>query len=192
LRAAAEREILKRQSMMARNVTRPRETFAYQPLQPALGSNQGGNVRHTPLDNQAYRFPVSVKGVIIRAGKVVLLKNERDEWELPGGKLEPSESPEFCVAREINEELGLQVHATALLDTWVYELTRKVRVLIVTYGCAETAELEAVLSHEHKQLQWFPVSEVAELRMPRGYKTSISNWIEALRASPNEPLQPRQ
>lgn len=39
-------------------------------------------------DNQAYRFPVSVKGVIYHNGKVVLLKNERDEWELSGGKLE--------------------------------------------------------------------------------------------------------
>src|SRR5262245_5779312 len=28
-------------------------------------------------------FPVSIKGVVINAGKVVLLKNERDEWELP-------------------------------------------------------------------------------------------------------------
>jgi hypothetical protein len=32
---------------------------------------------------------VSVKGVIVRAGRVLLLKNERDEWELPGGRIEP-------------------------------------------------------------------------------------------------------
>ena len=34
-------------------------------------------------------FPVSVKGVAVQAGKVLLLENERAEWELPGGKLEP-------------------------------------------------------------------------------------------------------
>jgi hypothetical protein len=32
-------------------------------------------------------FPVSVKGVTVQAGKVLLLENERAEWELPGGKL---------------------------------------------------------------------------------------------------------
>ena len=32
-------------------------------------------------------FPVSIKGVLVEAGRVVLLENERDEWELPGGRL---------------------------------------------------------------------------------------------------------
>ena len=148
-------------------------------------------MQHPPLDNEAFRFPVSIKGVIIRIDKVVLLKNERDEWELPGGKLEPSESPHICVTREIAEELQLQVSPSSLLDAWIYHITPKVRVLIVTYGCSETIEREAVLSDEHKQLRWFPLSEVPALRMPEGYKTSIHRWAEALRTPPpNKPLQP--
>ena len=133
-----------------------------------------------PRDNEAFRFPVSIKGVVIRRGEVVLLRNERNEWELPGGKLEPAESPQGCVAREIAEELRLQVQPTALLDVWVYCITPEVRVLIVTYGCAETVEGEAVLSHEHKQLRWFPLSEVPGLRMPEGYKASIRSWAGVL------------
>ena len=45
-------------------------------------------------------FPVSIKGVFVEAGRVVLLENDRDEWELPGGRLEPGEAPETCLARE--------------------------------------------------------------------------------------------
>ena len=92
------------------------------------------SVSPPPLDNHAYRFPVSIKGVIIRDARAILLKNERAEWELPGGKLEPGESPEVCVIREIAEELGLAVEAACILDSWVYEITSEVRVLIVTYG----------------------------------------------------------
>lgn len=57
---------------------------------------------YEPQDNLAYRFPVSVKGVVMRDAQVALLHNERNEWELSGGKLESDESPEQCVVREIH------------------------------------------------------------------------------------------
>jgi 8-oxo-dGTP pyrophosphatase MutT (NUDIX family) len=129
-----------------------------------------------PRDNEAFRFPVSVKGVVVRRGEVVLLKNERDEWELPGGKLEPGEAPGACVVREIAEELNLEVEVRSILDSWVYTIAPGVSVLILTYGCAETAERAAVLSHEHKQLAWFALADVPGLRMPQGYKDSIRRW----------------
>ena len=134
---------------------------------------------HNPHDNEAYRFPVSVKGVIIRGGKVVLLRNERHEWELPGGKLELSECPDLCVAREIAEELKLEIRPERLLDSWIYTMALGVNVLILTYGCSETSEADAVLSHEHKELQWFLLTDVDSLRMPEGYKRSIRAWASA-------------
>ena len=129
-----------------------------------------------PRDNEAYRFPVSVKGIVIRDGKVILLRNERDEWELPGGKLEVSESPEGCLAREMAEELGLDVQPESLIASWVYTIVSGVDVLVVTYGCSEASQNEAVMSDEHKELRWFPVDEIDGLNMPEGYKRSIRAW----------------
>jgi 8-oxo-dGTP pyrophosphatase MutT (NUDIX family) len=134
-------------------------------------------------DNEAYRFPVSVKGVVLRGDSVVLLHNSRGEWELPGGKLELEESPERCVAREIEEELGLIVEPRALLDSWVYTVAPGVHVLIVTYGCVETMEREAVLSDEHSRLRWFPLDALESAEMPAGYRASIRSWAERLRAT---------
>jgi 8-oxo-dGTP pyrophosphatase MutT (NUDIX family) len=129
-----------------------------------------------PRDNNAYRFPVSVKGVVIRGDKVILVRNERDEWELPGGKLEPSESLEGCLAREIAEELGLNVVPKKILDSWIYTIAAGVSVLVIAYGCAESSQAAAVLSDEHKELRWVPLAEADGLRMPEGYKASIHSW----------------
>jgi mutator protein MutT len=131
-----------------------------------------------PQDSQVYRLPISVKGVVLQAERVVLLKNEREEWELPGGKLELGESPEGCVIREIHEELGLQVSTGPLLDSWVYHIATGVAVLIITYGCYPTPFARVTHSPEHKAVGLFTLQEVQALPIPEGYKKSIRTWVE--------------
>jgi 8-oxo-dGTP pyrophosphatase MutT (NUDIX family) len=129
-----------------------------------------------PTDNLAYRFPVSVKGVILRGEQVILLKNGRDEWELPGGKLELDEEPRACLEREIAEELGLDVQAGAILDSWVYRIAPGVDVFIVTYGCHADPSGEVVHSSEHKAVGLFDLTAIDALPMPEGYRASIRAW----------------
>lgn len=134
----------------------------------------------SPTDNNATRFPVSIKGVIVHDGRVVLLRNERQEWELPGGKLEPGETPAACLVREIAEELNVTAEIADILDSWVYAVAPGVNVLIVSYGC-RVGELGSMrMSHEHKELAAFALDEVAELNMPAGYKASIRAWAARL------------
>ncbi|MEW2581392.1 NUDIX hydrolase [Streptomyces syringium] len=126
-------------------------------------------------------WPVSVKGVALDSqGRTLLLHNERNEWELPGGRLEPGDpSPEAALEREIAEETGWQVTVTAddLLDVWIYEPIPGRRVVIITYGCTVlTPDAEPVLSHEHKKIGLFGADQVPDLTMPDGYKQSITAW----------------
>jgi mutator protein MutT len=129
-------------------------------------------------------YPVSIKGVLVRADRVLLVHNERGEWELPGGRLEVGETPEQCVAREITEETGLAVEVAEILDAWVYHIAvAKKDVFIVTYGCISTSTAAPVVSHEHSRVAEFAEHEIAGLRMPEGYKRSIAAWFDRLRAS---------
>ncbi|MES9539553.1 MULTISPECIES: NUDIX hydrolase [unclassified Actinomadura] len=132
-------------------------------------------------------WPVSVKGVAVVGGRVALVKNERDEWELPGGRLEPGDgSPEAAVEREIQEETGWSAKAGPLLDVWIYqplpETSPERRVVIVTYGCTVlNPDTEPVVSQEHQQLGLFTAGQVHGLRMPDGYKQSIEAWFNRSR-----------
>lgn len=132
-----------------------------------------------PSDINSTMFPISIKGVVFVNNKIVLLKNERDEWELPGGKIEINETPEECLIREISEELNLNCSVSKLIDVWMYNILNKVNVFIVTYLCEKLIINTEILkiSHEHKELGLFSIDEIDSLNMPQGYKNSIKKII---------------
>jgi 8-oxo-dGTP pyrophosphatase MutT (NUDIX family) len=134
------------------------------------------------MSHSAHRFPVSAKGVVVRDGRVLLLRNERDEWELPGGKLDLGEDPRSCVVREIAEEVGWTVTAGPILDAWQYHIRDGIDVLVLTYGCHPGGDNgDPVASQEHTDLGLFTETQASALRMPNGYKNSIAAWYAQLR-----------
>ena len=120
-------------------------------------------------------FKVSIKGVLAAPdGRVVLLQNERDEWELPGGQIELGETPAQCLAREIQEELRLEVEVGRPLDTYLFEVTPGRHVFIVTYECALIGPFGPTASNEHKGIGLFSDDCLPE-NLPAGYKASIAS-----------------
>src|ERR1700733_6756089 len=134
-------------------------------------------------------WPVSVKGVVLDARRrVLLLMNEREGWELPGGLLERGSgedggggdgSPEQAVEREVHEETGWRVAAGPLIDggVWIYEPIPGRRILIVTYGCTLlTPALPPVISSGQTDFGRVAAGEVDKLALPAGYKRSVAAW----------------
>ena len=88
----------------------------------------------------------------------------KDGWEFPGGKLEPGETPEQALVREIREELNTTVKVGRLIQTVEYdypEFHLKMHCFLCTIleGKLEMLEHEAcrwVKSEEIEQLDWLP------------------------------------
>jgi 8-oxo-dGTP pyrophosphatase MutT (NUDIX family) len=125
--------------------------------------------------NDDLRFPVSIKGVLLEDDRVVLLLNERDEWELPGGRLEQGEDPVACLKREFAEELGVEIIVDRILDCWLYPVLPGKDVLIVTYAVRQTDRGKLRISREHLKFGIFSIGELDVLAMPEGYRRSIRN-----------------
>ena len=121
------------------------------------------------------QYPVSIKGVFSIKDRYLLLKNDRNEWELPGGRLELGETPEECVQREIFEEVGITVQVGQIINSYLFEVISGKYVFIVTYMCDHSYEEipETVISNEHLEIGFFSFEEIVEMNLSKGYKTAI-------------------
>ncbi len=125
------------------------------------------------------RWPVSVKGVLEWGGRVVVLRNRRNEWELPGGRLDAADSgPVEALRREMGEELNLDVEVGAAIDSWIYDVEGR-RVLIVTYRCQAVEPSALAHSDEHTRVAALTMAELAIESIPAGYLRSIRSALEA-------------
>lgn len=122
-------------------------------------------------------WPVSIKGVVFRGDGVLLAQNDRDEWELPGGRLEVGETLEQCVRREIREETGLDVVVGPVLHSWVFEAVPGRHVVVIAYGCLLAGPTqEPVASPEHAAVRFVSPGALEGVNLPVGYRAAISAW----------------
>ena len=101
--------------------------------------------------------------IIVQDGRYLVAKRPPDKshggkWEFPGGKQEPGEDLTAAIARELSEELRLEVlHTGALLGT-VEDLTVGV---VVNFLEVEVKGVPNAI--EHQCVDWFTLTDLTDL-----------------------------
>lgn len=127
-----------------------------------------------------YNIPISVKGIVFDDGKVWLRKNERQEWELPGGKLDQGEQPEQTAVREMKEELGFDIEAITPVQAYLYTIRKSNDesrgVLVVSYLCkllGKTGKFEIEGEAGTAEFRAFSLEDIENIVIPGFYKEAI-------------------
>ena len=82
------------------------------------------------------------------------------KWEFPGGKLEPGESEEACLIREIEEELQIHIKPEQRLTPSRWETDSYIIELIPFLCHSFSGEISL---QEHKKLVWLEIRELDHL-----------------------------
>lgn len=106
---------------------------------------------------------VKVVAAIIRDGDRVFATQRgygeyKDGWEFPGGKVEPEETPQEALVREIKEELAADIVVGELLTTVEYDYP----TFHLSMDCfwAELVEGSEIKLIEHEAAKWLPIDKL--------------------------------
>lgn len=128
-----------------------------------------------------------VAGFLKRDGQILVGQRPENnslagQWEFPGGKIEMGETPEQALARELQEELGIeaQVGELKLACTHSYG---DVGIIILFYEIKFwKGEPKA---HHHMMLEWIYPEELKTRPIPEANKKILDRLFQALGVAPS-------
>jgi len=111
-------------------------------------------------------------------GRVLLARRPEGKamaglWEFPGGKIDPGETPEAALIRELAEELGIDVAASCLAPfTFASHAYPEFHLLMPLYVCRKWSGIPT--AREGQRLAWVRPARLAEYPMPPADKPLVA------------------
>jgi mutator protein MutT len=120
-----------------------------------------------------------VGAILTQAGQILLVRRghepEAGRWSLPGGRVEPGETDEQAVVREVREETGLEVLPGPLIGA-VDRPGPGGRVLEIRDYAATVTGGTLTAGDDADDARWFSVRELPGLLLSTGLLDALSDW----------------
>jgi 8-oxo-dGTP diphosphatase len=136
------------------------------------------------MPDASFEMPLLVTAAVISDGEKILITRRPDDkrhpglWEFPGGKVDPGESPEEALCREIREELDVEVKVLKIFEV-VFHRYEWGPVLILAYSCRLlTSAIRNLGVAEHR---WIHPSELPEFSILPADQPIIDRLIDPSR-----------
>ena len=135
----------------------------------------------TNIGNEMKKTVHVAVGVIYRDQKVFLTKralnaHQGGKWEFPGGKVEEGETVHQALARELNEEVNIEVLACQPLTVITHDYGDKqvcLEVFLVDNFSNEPKALEG------QEEAWYAIKDLSDLEFPEANKEIITLLVAA-------------
>ncbi len=127
-------------------------------------------------------FRVAAKAFIVRDGKLFMMRRRANDphkpgaLDIPGGRLEPGESPFDGLKREVQEEISCEVEI--IIPIGVNHFTRDdgQQITLIMFMC-HLLDDGIKLSEEHQQFEWVDLVKERE-RIPAFFHQTIDNYLK--------------
>ena len=124
-----------------------------------------------------HTYTVRSRAVIIHEGKLLVVHHPgRDFYALPGGHLDPGESPKECMERELMEELGTEAVVDRLLYVYTYVNKAGIHSVEFFFEITNSAdyitheEKEKTHAHEIDEVRWVGPEDDVRLLPPEFFE----------------------
>lgn len=126
---------------------------------------------------------IAQKVIVEQDDKLLLVQDpreERDIWELPGGRMNVDENPYKAIQREFLEEMGVEIdiHEVVYMKQFI-QGNEGARAFVIVYRATlvdETASF-SLEEHEVSKVEWFTKSEINSLALYPEYEEAIQVYF---------------
>lgn len=101
------------------------------------------------------------------------------KWELPGGKVEPNETEEECLIREIKEELGIEIEIEKSLSSNTHTYP-SITIKLIPFVCKHVNGNIAL--KEHANFKWLNTNELLDLDWADADIPILNHYLNDLNA----------
>ena len=123
---------------------------------------------------------ITVAAGLIESNGQILIARRRNvgrhgrKWEFPGGKVEPNESPEECVRRELQEELGITAKVGELFCVSEYDYP-DFSIRLEVYCIRSISGYPVAL--EHDEIRWIEPKQIEDFDFPEADRPVVAKIV---------------